>query len=79
MESDRIDPLFAILKEVSVHFVFGYQPDEFAGTLRALAEGELTVEPMVTGTVGIEGVASAFDELGSPEAHAKILVTHDTP
>lgn len=77
METDQFDPLFGILKEVSVHFVFGYQPDEFAATLRALAEGELDVDPMVTGTVGIDGVAGAFDELRSPETHAKILVTPD--
>ena len=76
METDQIDPLFAILKEVSIHFAFAYQPDEFAATLRALAEGELAVEPLITGTVEIDGVAGAFEELGSPDFHAKILVTH---
>jgi hypothetical protein len=29
---------------------------------------------MVTGTVGLPGVGSAFDALGNPEAHAKILI-----
>ncbi|HKQ58818.1 MAG TPA: hypothetical protein VJY35_13200 [Candidatus Eisenbacteria bacterium] len=29
---------------------------------------------LLTGHVGIGGVAQAFDELGSPERHAKILV-----
>jgi threonine dehydrogenase-like Zn-dependent dehydrogenase len=76
METDHIDPLSAILKEISVQFVFGYQPEEFAGTLRSLAEGELAVEPMITGTVGIDGVADAFAALGSPEKHAKIIVGH---
>jgi hypothetical protein len=32
------------------------------------------VAPLVTGAVGIEGVAGAFAALGSPDHHAKILV-----
>jgi hypothetical protein len=29
---------------------------------------------LVTGKVGVEGVAQAFEDLASPEQHAKILV-----
>ena len=29
---------------------------------------------MITGTVGLPGVENAFDALGNPEVHAKILV-----
>jgi hypothetical protein len=29
---------------------------------------------LVTGKVGVEGVAKAFEDLASPERHAKILV-----
>jgi threonine dehydrogenase-like Zn-dependent dehydrogenase len=54
--------------------VLGYTPDEFAATLRHIAEGEIPTTPLITGRVGIEGVAPAFSELGSPERHAKILV-----
>ena len=39
-----------------------------------LAEGELFADPLVTGTVGVAGVADAFRDLASPEAHAKIIV-----
>jgi len=28
----------------------------------------------VTGTVGLAGVENAFDAIGDPEAHAKILI-----
>ena len=47
---------------------------EFAGTLRSIAEGEIDVAPMITGEVDLDGVAGAFDELGDPERHCKILV-----
>lgn len=39
-----------------------------------LAEGKVDASPLVTGTVGLPGVAAAFDALGDPEAHAKILI-----
>jgi threonine dehydrogenase-like Zn-dependent dehydrogenase len=30
--------------------------------------------PLITGEVGLEGVATAFTALGDPERHAKILI-----
>jgi len=74
MEDDRIRPMYGINKELSVQFVLGYTPDEFARTLRALAEGEIDVAPILTGRTGVAGVADAFETLAQPEAQAKILV-----
>lgn len=74
MERDRIEPIFGINKELSVQFVLAYSPEEFAGTLRAIAEGELEVAPFVTGQVGVDGVPGAFRDLAQPDRHAKILV-----
>jgi threonine dehydrogenase-like Zn-dependent dehydrogenase len=39
-----------------------------------LADGKVDATPLITGTVGLDGVAAAFDALGDPEAHAKILI-----
>jgi len=74
METDTIWPMIGINKELNLQFVFGYQPQEFAATLQALADGQIDVDPMITGRVGVEGVAQAFRDLGHPETHAKILV-----
>jgi threonine dehydrogenase-like Zn-dependent dehydrogenase len=74
MEADTIHPMLGISKELNIQFVLGYTQDEFAATLRHLAEGALPTGSLVTGTVGVEGVAGAFEELASPERHAKILV-----
>jgi len=74
MESDTIEPMFGIVKELSLQFVLGYTPDEFARALRLLAEGEVDAEALITGKVGLEGVKAAFAELGNPERHTKILV-----
>lgn len=79
MERDAITPYFGIGKELSVHFVLGYDPDEFSESLTAIAEGELDVAPLITGQVGLDGVAEAFSDLADPERHCKVLVTPDHP
>lgn len=71
---DRFTPAMAINKEIDLRFVLGYTPPEFHETLHMLAEGKLDPRPMITGEVGLGGVAAAFDALADPERHAKILV-----
>jgi threonine dehydrogenase-like Zn-dependent dehydrogenase len=74
MNTDAINPYFGISKELSVQFVLGYTPEEFAGTLRSVAEGHIDVAPLVTAKVGLDRVAWAFDALGNPDEHCKIIV-----
>jgi 2-desacetyl-2-hydroxyethyl bacteriochlorophyllide A dehydrogenase len=75
MQPDAMHPFFGIAKEISMQFVLAQTPDEFAESLRALADGEIDVAPMITGEVGLDGVGAAFDDLADPERHCKILVT----
>jgi threonine dehydrogenase-like Zn-dependent dehydrogenase len=75
MQPDTVHPFFAIAKEINVQFSLAQTPDEFAATLRALAEGEIDATPMITGEVGLDAVGAAFDDLADPERHCKILVT----
>ncbi|MGI8507155.1 MAG: zinc-binding dehydrogenase [Solirubrobacteraceae bacterium] len=74
MVPDQIRPSMAINKEIDLRFVVGYTPLEFRDTLRMLAEGKVDATPVVTGTVGLPGVEAAFEALGDPETHAKILI-----
>jgi threonine dehydrogenase-like Zn-dependent dehydrogenase len=74
MEQDHFQPMFGINKELNLQFVLGYTPFEFAASLGHLAEGKIDGAAIITGKVGVEGVPGAFEELGSPERHAKILV-----
>ncbi len=71
---DTITPAMAINKEIDLRFVIGYTPLEFRDTLRMLAEGKADPRPLLTGTVGLDGVDAAFTALADPEAHAKILI-----
>ena len=74
MGEDKLRPSMAINKEIDLRFVLGYTPLEFRDTLHMLADGKLNAAPLVTGIVGLEGVAAAFEALGNPESHAKILI-----
>jgi threonine dehydrogenase-like Zn-dependent dehydrogenase len=74
MEPDRFRPAMAINKEVDLRFVLGYTPLEFRDALHLLADGKVDAAPMITGVVGLDGVATAFDALADPEVHAKILI-----
>ena len=71
---DQFTPAMAINKEIDLRFVVAYSPLEFRDTLHKLADGKVDPRPMITGTVGLDGVEGAFDALGDPEAHAKILI-----
>lgn len=71
---DSFNPLIAIAKELNIQFVLYYTPEEFAEALAAVAAGKLDWRPLVTGTVGLEGIAGAFAALEDPETHAKIMI-----
>ena len=74
MEQDSFRPLTGIGKELNIQFVLGYTAEEFTDTLMLISEGELAVDQLITGRVGLSEVSQAFDDLGDPEAHAKIIV-----
>jgi threonine dehydrogenase-like Zn-dependent dehydrogenase len=74
METDRSEPMLGIVKELNVQYVLGYTPEEFAASLRLIAEGKVDAASLVTASVGIGGVAQAFADLANPERHTKIIV-----
>ena len=74
MGTDQMRPTMALSKEIDMRFVFGYTPLEFYDTLHMLADGKVDASPLLTGKVGLGGVATAFEALGDPDRHAKILI-----
>jgi threonine dehydrogenase-like Zn-dependent dehydrogenase len=73
MQDDTVVPLYGIAKEIDIRFALAYDPMEFSESLSAIAEGRIDVTPMITGEVDLAGLAEAFEELGDPERHCKIL------
>jgi threonine dehydrogenase-like Zn-dependent dehydrogenase len=74
MTSDSFEPAQGVLKELDIRFSLCYTPEEFAQTFAHLAAGELDAAAMLTGSVGLHGVAEAFERLGNSPSDAKILL-----
>ena len=74
LQTDHARPLIAVNKELNVQYVLGYDMAEFASTLERIADGRLDVAALITHTVSLDGVASAFDALAEPDAHGKVIV-----
>jgi threonine dehydrogenase-like Zn-dependent dehydrogenase len=75
METDRIDPLVFIGKELELRFVLGYSAEEFAGSLHNLAEGKTKYPNVITGVVGLDETPDAFASLQTDKSQIKILVS----
>ncbi|HEU4846510.1 MAG TPA: zinc-binding dehydrogenase [Burkholderiaceae bacterium] len=74
MQLDQFEPAVAIHKEIDLRFVLGYSPLEYRDALHMIADGKVNCAPLITGVVGLDGVAQAFTDLGDPQLHAKILI-----
>ncbi len=74
MQTDRFWPAIGINKELTISFVLGWTPTEFAESMHAIADGRIDAASLVTGQVGLDAVAEAFDTLARPDEHVKILV-----
>jgi len=61
-------------KELLIQFVLGWSPEEFAASLRSLAEGKIDPSPLITAEVAIAQIPEAFEMLEDRENHVKILV-----
>ena len=75
MQTDHIEPLILISKEIELRYVLGYTAEEFAGSLRNLAEGRTAYAGIITGVVGLRETPEAFARLQTDKSQIKILVT----
>jgi threonine dehydrogenase-like Zn-dependent dehydrogenase len=75
MQTDRIEPAIALVKELELRFAFAYSAAEFATTLARIARAPEVVAPLITGSVGVDGVARAFTALRAGE-QVKVIIEH---
>ncbi len=74
METDHIEPLVLISKEIELRYVLGYTPEEFGASLRNLAEGRTGYANVITGVVSLDETPDAFLRLQTDKSQIKILV-----
>ena len=74
METDQIEALDFIVKEIQLRFVYGYTQPEFAASLTNLAEGKTAYSQIVTGVATLAETPDAFVRLQTDKSQIKILV-----
>ena len=74
MEPDRIVPVKAITKELTVSYVFGYRRQEFAFAVDMLGAGRIDTRAMISGSVGFDRFPAAFDALKRSKTECKVLL-----
>jgi threonine dehydrogenase-like Zn-dependent dehydrogenase len=74
MQTDAIEPLVLIVKEIELRYVLGYTPEEFGASLRNLAEGVTQYAGAITGVVSLAETPDAFRRLQTDKSQIKILV-----
>ena len=74
MEQDQFRPIMGIFKRLTVKFVLGWEPEEFAASLQHLAEGRVDADALVTSQVELDDVPAAFASLADPGDQVKVLV-----
>jgi (R,R)-butanediol dehydrogenase / meso-butanediol dehydrogenase / diacetyl reductase len=73
-EEDRFRPNMAMKRELTLGFSNCYTHEDFAAVLAAMASGALDPSAMHTGTVTLDGLPDAFENLIATKSGCKTLV-----
>ncbi|MFE3194198.1 alcohol dehydrogenase catalytic domain-containing protein [Nocardia sp. NPDC059240] len=73
-DDEPIIPVVGQFRRIAVNFGHGPHENAYDITLQRLADGEIDAEALITGRVGLDGVADAFTALRHPDQHVKIIV-----
>ena len=69
-----IEPVTALLKELSIRFSVCYTPDEFREVIAGFDSGAVDPAPMVGPVLGLNRIAEAFELVREARAHGRVLV-----
>lgn len=74
MKEDTQIPISAILKELKIQYILGYQESDFARVLDFLGQGRVKPAPMVTDRVTLADLPDAFEGLRQPGNQIKLMI-----
>jgi len=74
MQPDRVLPVKAVTKELTLKYVFCYEKRDFELSVDLLARRRIDASAMLTGTVGFEGFAAMFEKLKRDKTQCKVLL-----
>jgi len=74
-EPTTIEPITALLKELTVRYSVAYSPDEFREVVAAFGHGDIDPTPTVGPTFGLDRIAEAFDAVREARVQGRVSVT----
>jgi (R,R)-butanediol dehydrogenase/meso-butanediol dehydrogenase/diacetyl reductase len=74
-EPTTIEPITALLKELTVRYSVAYSTDEFREVVAAFSDGRIDPTPAVGPTFGLDRVAEAFDAVREARVQGRVSVT----
>lgn len=73
-EPTTIEPITALLKEITVRYSVAYSTDEFREVVTAFSEGGIDPAPTVGPTFALDNIAEAFDAVRGAQAQGRVSV-----
>jgi (R,R)-butanediol dehydrogenase / meso-butanediol dehydrogenase / diacetyl reductase len=70
-----VEPIAALLKELSFRWSLAYRPNDFRAAIDAFATGRIDPDAVVGPTVGLDRLGEAFDLVRNSAAPGRVLVT----
>lgn len=74
-EPTPIEPITALLKELTIRYSVAYRPDEFEEVIAAFAAGDIDPTPMIGPTLGLARLSEAFELVRTGAVHGRVLVS----
>jgi len=69
-----LEPIGALLKELTIRFSVAYRPDEFHRVIDAFRTGAVDPSPVVGPALGLDRVGEAFDLVRSAGTQGRVLI-----
>ena len=73
-EAVPIEPVTALLKELTIRFSVCYRPDEFRDVIAAFSSGDVDPTPMMGPQLDLDRIAEAFDLVRNTAVHGRVSV-----
>jgi (R,R)-butanediol dehydrogenase/meso-butanediol dehydrogenase/diacetyl reductase len=73
-EPTTIEPITALLKELTIRYSVAYTTGEFRDVVAAFGDGTIAPDPMLGPVFGLDRVAEAFDAVRATQVQGRVSV-----
>ena len=74
-EPTAIEPITALLKEITIRYSVAYSTDEFGEVLAAFGNGDIDPSRTIGPSFPLERIADAFDAVRAAHVQGRVLVS----